>query len=80
MSTEELERELAHLFLGMQDGLPMEGPRKSRWQRVARELARRDYRFRPHGRTCMCADCWYLWDVWCGLFRHGDVDRTSDLL
>lgn len=80
MRTDELELELVFLFRQLQDGVPVTGPRASRWRRVARELARRDYRFRQHGQRCQCADCWYLWEVWTGLWRRADEGSTPEAI
>lgn len=77
--TDELELELVYLMNDFREGVPIEGARASRWRRVARELARRDYRFRSHGQRCQCADCWYLWEVWTGLWRRADEEFTPEL-
>lgn len=64
MTTRELERELSGLYavLACSDE-PLDSA-EARWERVARELARRDYSHRPHGRDCTCSECMYLLDVW----------------
>lgn len=46
----------------------------SRWFRVAREIARRDYRFRAHGQRCTCAECVQLAEEWSLLQRGSRND------
>lgn len=70
MTTDDLASELAATMLDVMMGSDLSEGQAHRWERVARELARRDYRFRDHGRKCTCADCWMLWDTWTGFMRR----------
>lgn len=73
MTSDELASELASLLLdSMISGELSEG-KANRWERVARELARRDYRFRPHGKDCCCHDCWTLFGTWQNLQRRASL-------
>lgn len=48
----------------------------SRWFRVMREVTRRDYRFRAHGRACTCSECLQLLDEWTTLNRGARAQIT----
>lgn len=49
-----------------------------RLRRVMRELARRDYRHRSHGRQCTCSDCLALLDAWRQLQRRSITPTDLD--
>lgn len=72
MSTHLLEAELARFLCQPPYGDEREDRAQARAERVARELARRDYRFRPHGRECTCADCCELGRYWEWVARRSD--------
>lgn len=80
MSTWQLERELDQAdkdlvveYLLARTWDVDTGPLRAaerRYLRVAKELARRDYRDRSHGRRCACSECLYLLEVWVHLRRR----------
>lgn len=88
MTTRDLEAEMIALYpqllfsscdeTGLCDHPPEECPpwrrAMQRWLRVTHELARRDYRFRPHGRRCTCEDCMALLWAWEDTARRGIHD------
>jgi hypothetical protein len=70
MSTDALIAEVSASLLDAGLGGVLDEGAVHRFDRVCRELARRDYRFRAHGKECACADCWFLWDTWTGWYRR----------
>lgn len=83
MPTPALEQEAAGLLIDHQldqehEDWMMDGHcrRCSRWFRVMREVTRRDYRFRQHGRECTCSDCMYLLEEWTLLQRSSRTPIT----
>lgn len=64
LRTIQLEEEAAELMAASLVGDELNEAQTARLGRLWRELARRDYRFRAHGRGCTCADCCYLLDQW----------------
>lgn len=72
LCTDALVEELGQLFCSAAIDNRWNPKMQQRWSRVAREVARRDYRFRPHGRRCTCADCTHLLEVWASLGRRSD--------
>jgi hypothetical protein len=80
LTTWELERELdrleqdvvveALLYDGSRPAEASLSAAERRWRRIARELARRDYVERAHGRRCACADCFQLLEQWIHLRRR----------
>lgn len=76
LPTEKLVQEVADLFCALTFGDELTAPQEARWGRLVREIARRDYRFRAHGRGCTCADCWELFTTWQELRRRVGADVT----
>lgn len=72
LSTRALEQELQRFLCEPPFPDEREQRAEARAERVARELARRDYRFRAHGRECTCEACTGLHHYWLWLGRRGD--------
>lgn len=63
-TTDELVAEVSEFLIEGRLQGELTEQQQHRYERVCRELARRDYRFRSHGRKCTCEDCWMLYDAW----------------
>lgn len=64
LRTVELEEELCELYNHHTFDEELNEAQRARYGRLVRELNRRDYRFRAHGRGCTCSDCMYLLEQW----------------
>ena len=77
MRSAELVQESADLFCAAVFDDELSEAQAARFMRIARELARRDYRFRAHGRKCTCAECFQMFEVWQMSQRRADP-RPAD--